>query len=67
MAICGLFVWLLSFASFAWADPVKDSQDIRHFYQQLFPQLQLADYAEGVYAIDSDAKSSWLAIEEFPP
>ncbi|TXL01441.1 sulfur oxidation c-type cytochrome SoxA [Methylococcaceae bacterium HT1] len=49
------------------ANPVEDRQQIRAFYQQLFPQLSLDDYAEGVYAIDADAKDSWLAIEEFPP
>ncbi len=50
-----------------WATPATDRQKIRAYYQQLFPQLTLADYADGVYAIDPIAKSSWLAIEEFPP
>ncbi|WP_428353817.1 sulfur oxidation c-type cytochrome SoxA [Methyloprofundus sp.] len=50
-----------------WANPTEDRQQIRAVYQQLFPQLSLEDYAEGVYAIDPDAKDSWLAIEEFPP
>ena len=63
----GLLIYLLISNSLAYASPTEDSQKIRNFYQQLFPQLQLDDYAEGVYAIDSDAKSSWQAIEEFPP
>jgi len=58
---------LLFSSSSAWTSPAEDRQQIRAFYQQLFPQLQLDDYAEGVYAIDQDAKASWLAIEEFPP
>jgi len=53
--------------SSAWATPQEDSQTIRQFYQQRFPSLSLDDYAQGVYAIDADAKSSWQAIEEFPP
>ncbi len=57
----------LFFSSLVLANPIEDRQQLRDFYQQLFPQLALDDYAEGVYAIDSDAKISWLAIEEFPP
>lgn len=63
----GLFFILLTVSSLVLANPTEDTRKIRDFYQQLFPQLQLDDYAEGVYAIDSDAKSSWQAIEEFPP
>lgn len=49
------------------ANPAEDRQQIRAIYQQIFPQLTLDDYAAGVYAIDPDAKASWLAIEEFSP
>ena len=58
---------ILSFSSSIWADPTADRQQLRDIYQQIFPQLTLDDYSEGVYAIDPDAKASWLAIEEFPP
>lgn len=67
-------VFLYAFGSFFifWtlvvrADPISDTQNIREFYQEIFPKLALDDYVEGVYAIDGDAKNSWLAIEEFPP
>jgi len=49
------------------ADPAQDQAQFRRHYRQLFPSLQLADYANGVYAIDPVARESWLAIEEFPP
>lgn len=49
------------------ADPLQDQLALRQYYQQLFPQLKLQDYANGVYAIDAIARQSWLAIEEFPP
>lgn len=49
------------------ASPLDDLQEFRHAYQLRFPQLLLKDYAQGVYAIDSIAHQSWLAIEEFPP
>ncbi|GAB6142065.1 sulfur oxidation c-type cytochrome SoxA [Methylosoma difficile] len=49
------------------ADPLSDQNQWRQYYQSRFPQLQLQDYAHGVYAIDEIARSSWQAIEEFPP
>ncbi len=62
-----LLIYLFFSCLYVYADPVQDRQNIREYYQQRFPQLQLDDYAEGVYAIDPIAKSSWEAIEEFPP
>lgn len=50
-----------------YANPLEDQRQFREHYRQLFPQLQLQDYAQGVYAIDPVARESWLAIEEFPP
>ncbi len=49
------------------ATPEQDQAAFRKHYQERFPQLKLTDYANGVYTIDSIAKQSWLAIEEFPP
>lgn len=49
------------------ATPEQDQAAFRKHYQQVFPKLKLADYANGVYAIDDIARQSWLAIEEFPP
>ena len=50
-----------------YATPEQDQAAFRKHYQQVFPKLNLADYANGVYAIDAIARQSWLAIEEFPP
>ncbi|OQK15957.1 sulfur oxidation c-type cytochrome SoxA [Methyloprofundus sedimenti] len=66
-AIAAMVFCLIFFSASTPASPTEDRQQIRAFYQQLFPQLTLDDYAQGVYAIDPDAKASWLAIEEFPP
>ena len=49
------------------ATPEQDRQTIRDFYQQIFPHVPFTGYADGVYAFDSDARSSWEAIKEFPP
>lgn len=50
-----------------YATPLEDLQQLRLYYQKLFPQLKQEDYAQGVYALDPIAKQSWLAINEFPP
>lgn len=60
-------VLILSLALPSFADPVQDQVRFRQYYRQLFPDLTLQDYAQGVYAIDPVARESWLAIEEFPP
>ncbi|MEQ1557508.1 MAG: sulfur oxidation c-type cytochrome SoxA [Methyloglobulus sp.] len=49
------------------ASPDQDQAAFRKYYQHVFPKLKLADYANGVYAIDKIARQSWSAIEEFPP
>lgn len=60
--------FLLFVAAFSTkATPLEDQQQLRQYYQQLFPTLKPTDYAQGVYAIDPIAKQSWLAINEFPP
>jgi L-cysteine S-thiosulfotransferase len=65
--ILAAFTWCLAFLIPVSADPLQDQQELRLYYQKLFPQLKLQDYANGVYAIDAIARQSWLAIEEFPP
>jgi len=62
-----LWVLLLSLALPSLADPLQDQIQFRQYYRQLFPDLTLNDYAQGIYAIDPVARESWLAIEEFPP
>jgi sulfur-oxidizing protein SoxA len=60
-----LIFWLLTFAINA--DPEQDQARFREHYKEHFPQLKLADYRNGIYAIDPIARQSWAAIEEFPP
>ncbi len=66
-ALCLVPLAFYLFPCALFADPLQDQQQFRHYYQQIFPQLKLQDYANGVYAIDPIARQSWLAIEEFPP
>lgn len=57
----------LFLVSLAHADPEQDRLALKQLYADRFPELKFEDYANGVYAIDPEAKESWLAIEEFPP
>ena len=49
------------------AGPEEDRQAFVAFFQARFPNIPLAEFANGIYAIDSDAREQWLDIEDFPP
>ncbi|MCK5325805.1 MAG: sulfur oxidation c-type cytochrome SoxA [Woeseiaceae bacterium] len=51
----------------ALAGPEEDRAAFAAYYQSRFPEIPFAEFANGIYAIDSDARSQWLEIEEFPP
>jgi len=51
----------------AMAGPEEDRLAFVAFYQARFPEIPLAEFANGIYAIDSDAREQWLDIEDFPP
>jgi len=47
--------------------PEEDLQNFRAHFELRFPEVSFNEYANGVYAINEDARSSWEAIEDFPP
>ena len=47
--------------------PEADRRAFVSYFQSLFPEVELADFANGVYAIDPQSRAQWLDIEEFPP
>ncbi len=49
------------------ADPEEDRLAFIAFYQARFPDIPIAEHANGIYAIDSDAREQWQEIEIFPP
>ena len=51
----------------ALAEPEDDRAAFAAYYQERFPDVPFAEFANGIYAIDADARSQWLDIEEFPP
>lgn len=48
-------------------DPEADRQALQAFYEKRFPGVELADYVNGIYAVDEDSRKQWEELEEFPP
>lgn len=51
----------------AGAGPEEDRAAFRAYFSKRFPDVPLAEYVNGIYAIDEQARKQWLEIEEFPP
>ena len=49
------------------ADPETDRKAFVKYFENRFPSVPFDDYANGVYAIDAQARAQWEDIEEFPP
>ncbi|GAB4255830.1 MAG: sulfur oxidation c-type cytochrome SoxA [Methylomicrobium sp.] len=67
LGIIGTLLFIGFVANSADAAPEQDRIELIEYYHRLFPHLKLQGYADGVYSIDSTARESWRAIEEFPP
>jgi len=59
---CGIL-----FAGFVQADPEKDRQSLVKLYQERFPDVEMQEFANGLYAFDEVAREQWLEMEDFPP
>lgn len=44
-----------------------DVRKFQAFFRKEFPQVKKDDFADGVYAIDPQARQQWKEVEEFPP
>jgi sulfur-oxidizing protein SoxA len=49
------------------AAPEDDRRAFVDFFQSRFPDIPFDEFANGIYAIDADARAQWLEIEDFPP
>lgn len=45
----------------------QDIDQFRAFFKKRFPSVELAEYKNGVYAIDENARLQWEDMEQFPP
>lgn len=48
-------------------NPEKDRLALQSFYQNRFPDTEVADYVNGIYAVDADSRTQWEDLEAFPP
>jgi sulfur-oxidizing protein SoxA len=51
----------------AQAGPEEDREAFRAFFFKRFPEVPPDAYADGIYALDENARRQWEEIEEFPP
>jgi sulfur-oxidizing protein SoxA len=51
----------------AFATPEQDRLALREFFSQRFPDLDLNEMINGLYAFDEGAREQWLEMEDFPP
>jgi sulfur-oxidizing protein SoxA len=58
---------LMALVTSVLAGPEEDREAFRNYYQSRFPEVALAEYINGIYALDEDARKQWMEIEEFPP
>jgi sulfur-oxidizing protein SoxA len=62
-----LFCFYMAFSTSAYAGPEEDRIAFQAYFQTRFPDVPLADYINGIYALDENARQQWMEIEEFPP
>ncbi len=62
-----LLAGTVCFTATAFASTQSDVKSFQDFFKKKFPQVAMAEYANGVYAVDPAGRESWEAIEEFPP
>jgi sulfur-oxidizing protein SoxA len=66
LAIC-LTLVSACLSSAVLADPAADRAAFEAYYRDRFPDVPFSEFANGIYAIDDDARSQWVDIEAFPP
>ena len=62
-----IFLLNLAVYQITFAGPPEDRRAFIAYYEARFPDIPFIEYANGIYAIDQDARDQWLEIEEFPP
>jgi sulfur-oxidizing protein SoxA len=57
----------LSSAGYVQADPEADRLALVRYYQKQFPNIEMQEFANGLYAFDENAREQWVEMEDFPP
>ena len=68
LLFCGLLLGTKQVEANPYQDKVNaDITEFRAFFKAQFPDVKFEEFANGVYAIDADARQQWQEMEEFPP
>ncbi len=59
--VCSFFVQPLS------AGPEDDVRLYQDYFKKRFPSIDFQEFANGVYALSTQMRENWEAIEDFPP
>jgi len=62
-----VLLMMLSVFTRAVADPEADRIAFVKFYEQRFPNIEVAAHKDGTYALDAAKREQWLEMEDFPP
>lgn len=55
------------FSGVVQADPEADRLALVNYYEQRFPDVEIQEFANGLYAFDENAREQWIEMEDFPP
>ena len=66
LCLAGLVFWT-AVPSASKAGPEEDKAAFQAYFQSRFPEVELAEFANGIYALDENARRQWQEIEQFPP
>lgn len=61
------FVAAYALAESSTRSPAEDRDAFRRLYERNFPEVPLSEHKNGIYALDSEQRAQWEAIEDFPP
>ena len=48
-------------------DPEADRIALQNYFKKRFPDSDIPDYVNGIYAVDAGSREQWEELEEFPP
>lgn len=48
-------------------NPEADRIALQNYFKSRFPESEIADYVNGIYAVDAASREQWEELEEFPP
>jgi L-cysteine S-thiosulfotransferase len=62
-----LLALLLAYSSPSTSSPQTDRTQLRHFFQQRFPQISVDELNTGIYAFNKKARKKWQKTEQLAP